>query len=68
MNKQTDDFIKLICQNDDKQIIMNYYNENKELIDIHANNDEAFRWSCARRHIEVVKLLLEKGANIHANN
>ena len=30
--------------------------------------DEAFGWSCANGQIEVAKLLLENGVNIHADN
>ena len=31
---------------------------NLERVDIHAYDEEAFRWACKYGHIEVVKLLL----------
>ena len=36
--------------------------------DICANNDYTLRWVSYNGHIEVVKLLLERGANIHADD
>lgn len=35
---------------------------------MHANDDEALRESADNNHIEVVKLLLQYGANMHAKN
>ena len=31
--------------------------ENGEMINIHANNEYAFRWSCSTRRIEIAKWL-----------
>ena len=36
--------------------------------DIHANNDAALRWACGMGHTEVVKLLLDAGANPDAED
>jgi ankyrin repeat protein len=36
--------------------------------DIHADNDYALRWSSQNGHVEVVKFLIEKGANIHVDS
>ena len=30
--------------------------------------DEALRWASLKGYIEIVRLLLEKGADVHANN
>ena len=42
------------------------------LIDIHANNEEAFRWSCSYGRLEIVKLLLslsdDRRIDVHAKN
>jgi ankyrin repeat protein len=35
---------------------------------IHANDDEALRWSANNGHLEIVCYLVEQGANIHAQN
>ena len=38
-------------------------------VNIHANNDDAFRWSCDNGNIEIAKWLYSLGGvNIHANN
>uniref|UniRef100_A0A6G6ADN1 Ankyrin repeat-containing protein n=1 Tax=Borely moumouvirus TaxID=2712067 RepID=A0A6G6ADN1_9VIRU len=37
-------------------------------IDIHAEDDYAFRWASLNGHLEVVKFLLVKGANIHTDD
>ncbi|AZL89666.1 ankyrin repeat protein [Megavirus baoshan] len=35
-------------------------------VDIHAYNDEAFKWAYLTRNVEVMEFLIENGANIHA--
>lgn len=37
-------------------------------IDIHTNNEEAFRYACSNGNIEIAKWLYQLGANIHAKN
>ena len=37
-------------------------------IDIHAKNDHALRLAVKKGHFQVVKILLEYGANVHAKN
>ena len=48
---------------------------NLERVDIHADNECAFRWACYNGHIEIVRLLLSDEVtnkfgkiDIHANN
>jgi ankyrin repeat protein len=38
-----------------------------ERYDIHDRDDYAIRWACKYNHIEIVKILLNVGANIHAH-
>jgi ankyrin repeat protein len=54
-----------------KSLIFRYHLK----IDIHANNEGAFRWSCCDGHIDVAKFLIDLGENhgyykinIHAHN
>ena len=35
---------------------------------VDAHNDPALTWSARKGHLEVVKYLIEAGADIHANN
>ena len=39
-------------------------------IDVHANNEEGFRWACERGRLNIVQYLLENNFNIdvHTNN
>ena len=34
----------------------------------YANDDDALRWASENGHVEIVKLLLKRGANVHAEN
>ena len=46
------------CKNGNIEIVKSIINLDNDKIDIHFNNDRAFRWACAKGHIEIVKLLL----------
>jgi ankyrin repeat protein len=37
-------------------------------VDIHTKNDKALRWVAQYDHLKIVRLLLEKGADVHADN
>ena len=51
-----------------------FYQNNADKIDIHANNEEAFRLSCKYGHLEIAKWLInlsikeEEPINIHIDN
>ena len=64
MEKQ---FINL-CEKGKLEEIRKIYSKNN--INIHVNNDKAFRYACLNGHIEIVKWLinLDNKPDIHANN
>ena len=41
--------------------------DNLGIVDIHADDDYALRWAAEKGHFEIVKFLVENGANIHAD-
>ena len=56
------------CQNGNLKLAKELYETNK--IDIHFNNESAFKWSCRYGQIEIAKwlLTLDGKIDIHSNN
>jgi len=59
-----DEFYQLCVSDLEKAKIMHSQGE----IDIHAQDDRAFRWSCVSGQLEVAQWLHSRGANIHAKD
>ena len=63
------DFINLIDNNEKTNVIRNVYQKYKNNIDIHYENDEAFRYACGNGNLELCKWLLTldtpESFNIH---
>ena len=57
LTEETNEFIKLIKNKDNLSSIKDYYNTNKDNIDISANNDYIFRNICENNNIELVKFI-----------
>ena len=59
-----------LCKKRDLTILQNFYEQNKHVINIHANNEFIFLWSCENGYLEVAKWLwsLNQNINIHAND
>ena len=70
---QNDVILKSMSLNLFKFIVDNNYwdmflNLDYNKFDLHVEDDYALRWSSSNGHIEIVKFLVEKGANIHADD
>jgi hypothetical protein len=67
---QPQEIFVLYCISGNIDKLREYYGSNKDRIDISANNEEAFRWSCYNGHLSIAKWLLniKPTIDISANN
>ena len=63
MHTDHDKFMEVI-KNNNIDLVKEYI---KAGADVHCKDDWALRWACRHGHPEVVKLLLEAGADVHAD-
>ena len=55
LTEKTEEFIKFIENNEILSSIQDFYEINKDNIDISANNEYAFREACRHGHLEIAK-------------